>query len=165
MERRVETIRPARAEDLAAISRLYALHTTRTPETVGLQTDIDSETRCLLVAVGGDDVVGYGRARPFSPGSDAPANSAPAGYYLTGMVVDPAWRRRGTGEQLTRARMTWASDLTDRIWYFTKSTNITSLHLHARLGFREVTRDFVYPGVTFTGGEGVLSCAELRGAP
>jgi len=46
----------------------------------------------------------------------------------------------------------------DEIWYF---TNAASLLLHYRLGFREVTRDFTYPGVTFTGGVGVLCRACL----
>jgi hypothetical protein len=59
---------------------------------------------------------------------------------------------------------TWVPRIAGRApeaWYVTNARNHRSLRLHERLGFREVTRDFVFPGVTFEGGVGVLSRAEL----
>ena len=130
--------------------------------------DRDDADACFLVAVQGGGagvVVGYARARYFQPRPDAPARTAPAGYYLTGVLVAPAHRRLGVGEQLTRARMSWAAERAGELWYFTNAGNRASLRLHEALGFQEVTRDFVFPGVTFTGGVGVLcrtSLTDLR---
>ncbi|HEY2241734.1 MAG TPA: GNAT family N-acetyltransferase [Streptosporangiaceae bacterium] len=128
--------------------------------------DRDAADACFLVAVQGDHegggaVVGYARARYFEPRADAPARTAPAGYYLTGVLVAPAHRRLGVGEQLTRARMGWAAERAEEMWYFTNAGNRASLRLHEALGFAEVTRDVVFPGVTFTGGVGVLCRAPL----
>ena len=128
--------------------------------------DRDDAGACFLVAVlgaGAGAVVGYGRARYFEPRPDAPAQVAPAGYYLTGVLVAPAHRRRGIGEELTRARMSWAAGRAEEMWYFTNAGNRASLRLHEALGFAEVTRDFVFPGVTFKGGVGVLCRASLAG--
>jgi hypothetical protein len=44
----------------------------------------------------------------------------------------------------------------DEVWYFTSAINSASIAMHARLGFTEVTRDFEFPGVTFTSGQGIL---------
>jgi RimJ/RimL family protein N-acetyltransferase len=57
--------------------------------------------------------------------------------------------------------MTWTAALAPEIWFFTNAANQASLRLHHRLGFREVTRDFTYPDVTFAGGTGVLCRARL----
>ena len=57
--------------------------------------------------------------------------------------------------------MGWAAERAEEMWYFTNAGNRASLRLHEALGFAEVTRDFVFPGVTFTGGVGVLCRAKL----
>ena len=36
------------------------------------------------------------------------------------------------------------------------ATNRASIDLHREFGLHEVTRDFDFPGICFTGGEGVL---------
>jgi ribosomal protein S18 acetylase RimI-like enzyme len=113
--------------------------------------------------LGDGQIVGYGRARHFEPGPQAPPDVAPAGYYLSGMVVHPDWRHQRIGERLTRARMAWTSAFAPEAWYFTSAANQASLRLHERLGFREVTREFSFPGVTFAGGIGVL-CRACVGA-
>jgi ribosomal protein S18 acetylase RimI-like enzyme len=125
--------------------------------------DVADPDTCLLLAETGGQVTAYGRARRFDPPPDAPANIAPAGYYLTGLLVVPEYRQRGIGEQLTRARMAWTAARATEIWFFANAANRASLLLHHGLGFREVTRDFTYPGVTFTGGAGVLCRARLDG--
>lgn len=104
----------------------------------------------------GDRVVGYGRvSRHVSSGAE---REAPSGAYLGGLMVDPAHRGRGVGTALTLARMRalFEDHGADCVWYFANARNHASLALHERLGFREVTRDFWYPGVGFDGGEGVL---------
>lgn len=68
------------------------------------------------------------------------APGTPAGYYLSGVLVDPAWRRRGIATELTQARLRWAFARTDKVFYVTGANNIASLHLHAALGFQEMKR-------------------------
>lgn len=116
----------------------------------------------LAAAVHGR-VVGYGKAGVFTPPADAPGNCAPAGWYLTGVTIEPAMRRRGIGLALTRARLVRAAALTDRAYYFASALNRASIDLHARLGFVEVTRDFWFPETSFSGGVGILFRADLGG--
>jgi GNAT superfamily N-acetyltransferase len=63
-----------------------------------------------------------------------------------GLAVHPRWRRRGIAARLTLARLEWAWSRTDVVWYF-----------------REVTRNFSYPGITFNHSPGVLFCASHPG--
>lgn len=118
-----------------------------------------STHRRLWVAEVDGAVAGFGGVHRFRPAPDAPPNVAPAGWYLSGVVVDPAFRRRGAASALTRARLEFIRQRADRAYYVASSKNLASIDLHARFGFREVTRDFVFPRVTFTGA-GVLFCAE-----
>jgi hypothetical protein len=60
--------------------------------------------------------------------------------------------------------MAWAFERAGEVWFFANACNRASLDLHARLGFVEVTRDFVFPGVCFDGGVGVL-CRAARQQP
>ena len=160
------TIRSAAGAELGVAARLAAGERGGSEEgwRERFAADRDDADACFLVAVvgnGAGTVAGYGRARYFEPRPDAPARTAPAGYYLTGVLVAPAHRRLGVGEQLTRARMRWAAERAGEMWYFTNAGNRASLRLHEELGFSEVTRDFVFPGVTFAGGVGVLCRASL----
>jgi len=105
----------------------------------------DGRERALFVAEARDQVVGYGRV-VYAPGDATAAGSAPAGWYLLGLVVDQAWRRRGIGEALTRARMTWVADRSDRLYCFTGPGNLASRALHERLGFTPLTGTWIPPG-------------------
>jgi ribosomal protein S18 acetylase RimI-like enzyme len=157
------TIRPAAIADLPTAARLAVAERGGEPSQwrARFAADLADPRACLLLAETRGQVMGYGRVRRFDPPPDAPVNIAPAGYYLSGLLVAPAYRRRGIGEQLTRARMAWTATRATEIWFFANAANRASLLLHQRLGFREVTRDFTYPGVTFTGGVGVLCRAPL----
>jgi ribosomal protein S18 acetylase RimI-like enzyme len=126
-----------------------------------LRDDIEQPSRCLFVAGTGTTLVGEGRIRHFQPPPGSPVNIAPAGYYLMGLGVLPAARRQGIGRRLTLARIAWAAACTDKLWFFTEAANHPSLALHTSLGFREVTRDFTYPGFTFPPGGAVLCVLSL----
>ena len=73
-----------------------------------------------------------------------------------------AWRRAGVGRALTEARLAWIAERAERAYYFTNARNQTSLDLHRKLGFKELTRTFTGPGIAFDGGQGVLDVIELR---
>lgn len=122
----------------------------------------DSE-RLLLVCEAGGIAVAYARATRFEPSPGAPDNVAPAGWYLGGVVVSPAHWRKGIASALTEKRLAWIAERAHEAYAFVNAQNRASLDLLARFGFRELTRDFTYPGVTFTGGAGVLLRADLRG--
>jgi GNAT superfamily N-acetyltransferase len=109
-----------------------------------------------LTAVLDGAIVGYAKVASFAPPADAPANVAPAGYYLGGVTVRRDARRRGIGAALTAARLDWISERARMAYYVANAANRASIDLHARFGFVEVTRDFWFPGVT-----GVLSRVDL----
>jgi ribosomal protein S18 acetylase RimI-like enzyme len=160
-------VRPAAAADLPGLARLAVAG--RAGEQAAwaarFAAELADPDACLLVAADDGQVRAYGRVGRFDPPPGAPANVAPPGYYLTGLLVAPGFRRLGLGQRLTRARMAWTATRATEIWFFANAANQASLRLHQRLGFREVTRDFVYPGVTFAGGAGVLARAPLTPGP
>jgi ribosomal protein S18 acetylase RimI-like enzyme len=114
----------------------------------------------LLLATAGDVVAGFGRADYFIPPQDAPANTAPEGWYLNGVIVCPEYRRHGIGAKLTRARLTWIAQRQSKAFYFASALNLATIDLHKAFGFRELTRDFYYPRVSFEGGVGILFVCE-----
>ena len=157
-------LRPARREDALPLARM--LHEREGAPVDELLARLSARLeapggRFLLVAAVGDEVAGFGEAALFRPPPDAPAHSAPQGWYLGGLLVRPGLRRRGIGTELTRERLRWISARASRAYYFANSRNLASIALHRRLGFREETRCFWYPGVSFVGGEGILFSVPL----
>ena len=157
---------PRRGERASSASRATCRPTRRcSPPTTGARTACTATgsgsacapapAPCSSAEVEGA-FAGAGRVAWLEPEGDRPP---PPGYYLVGLIVDPAHRRAGVGEALTRARVAWTLERADAVWYFANAGNRASLDLHARLGFEEVTRDFEVAGVTFDGGEGVLARA------
>jgi ribosomal protein S18 acetylase RimI-like enzyme len=121
-----------------------------------LLRDVESLEHLLVVAEIEDEIVGYGRARSFEPARDAPVDTVPPGYYLTGVFVLPGRRGLGIGTALTRARLDWIADRAGEVWFFANARNTASIELHRRFGFEEAERRFSFPGLTFEGGEGIL---------
>jgi ribosomal protein S18 acetylase RimI-like enzyme len=163
----VVTVRAAREADIGLCAVLAGVHRDEDPERVRarLEADLQLPDRSLLVASLEGRFAGYARALRFEPPADAPMNIAPAGWYLVGLLVASACRRRGVGLELTRARLAWVFDRADEAWCFANARNGASLGLHTRLGFEEVTRDFAFPGVSFDGGVGVLARVRRPQAP
>lgn len=101
-------------------------------------SDITDDLRQMFVAKAGGQVVAYGRVIELA--ADEAGPGTPAGCYLSGVLVDPAWRRLGIATELTRARLRWAFARTDQVFYMTGADNIASLNLHAALGFLQMRR-------------------------
>jgi len=162
-------IRPATEHDLDAIAEIAAEREGNAVERVRMAmersyfNDLASDQSRLLVASSARMILGYGKAAYFTPSEFAPSNTAPEGWYLTGMVVRPQDRRCGIGRALTQERMVWLSQITSKAYYFSNAQNRVSIALHRNLGFREMTRDFWFPDLTFEGGVGILfSCDFTR---
>lgn len=150
-------VRPADQEDVAAVAALSAkragdLDVTRHQERFSQM--IGSSHALLAVAYMDEGLAGYGVIEQKPAYSD----DVPGGYYLTGLVVEPKYRKKGIGRALVTARLDWAWPRTDYVWYFQNSRNDVSKMTHGKLGFEEVARDITIPGVTFDwrDGTGVL---------
>ncbi len=142
------TVRPAGPGDVEACVRLVTAlgaGSAASWRSTLTRTVHDGCDRALFVAEAAAGVVAYGRVVLFRP-DPATSGTAPPGWYLLGLVVDPGWRRRGIGEALTTARMTWVADRADRIYYFTAHENRVSQELHQRLGFVPLPGTWVPPG-------------------
>lgn len=158
------SIRPASEAD---VEECVALAVLAAPEVAGndwrkaLLRDVRDPAHHLVVAELDGALVGYGRARLFEPEPDAPADTAPRGFYLIGVFVAPGRRHGGVGAALTQARLDWVAERSDHAWFFANARNTASIELHRRFGFEEVTRRFSFPGLVFAGGEGILFGLEL----
>ena len=121
-------------------------------------------TALILIAATEAGVVGFGKARYLMPAEGIGPDPSLEGWYLTGVVVDRRFRRRGVGARLTAERLRWISRRSDSAYYFSNVQNRVSIALHERFGFVEIARGPTFAGVTFTGGEGILFRADLTGS-
>ncbi len=121
----------------------------------------DEDKLLLFVAEIGNNIVGFGRARYFTPPPDPPVNIAPEGWYLMGVIVRKAFRRKGIAKALTLRRLKWLSERASKAYYFTIVGNQASIDLHKPFGFVEITRDFIYPGIATESGRGILFGIDL----
>jgi ribosomal protein S18 acetylase RimI-like enzyme len=160
-------VRAASAADcpsIAAIEHERDAEVDTDAAAIRCRTQVDEPNVCLVVAIVGNEICGFGRAGRFEPAPDAAADSAPAGWYLLGLIVSDRWRRRGIGRRLTETRLAWLMERrAGEAFYFVNAGNRVSLDLHEALGFRELTRDFSFPGATFEGGIGSLGRIDLSG--
>lgn len=147
-------VEPLTAADVASAVALAVRVLRVKPGDRGEQfaSDITEDRRQMFIAKASGQVVAYGRVIELAGGQGGPGT--PAGWYLSGVLVDPAWRRRGIATELTRARLRWAFARTRAVFYVTGADNLASLHLHAALGFREITR---FRSERSAAGEEVLS--------
>jgi ribosomal protein S18 acetylase RimI-like enzyme len=161
-------IRPARAGDWATLGRIAADRDGGDPaaRASALKRFLRAagEGRSLLLVAERDGaVVGFGKCRYIEPPPDAPPDHGPGGWYLAGLIIDMAHRRRGIGRRLTKARLEWIAARAEDAYYFANARNTASIALHAEFGFREISRRFTLPGATFEGGKGILFRVRLGG--
>jgi len=152
--------------DVQALARIAALREGRDREELALgfqgELRLAEDGQRLWVARHGASTVAFARAsRVQRPPACAP-NHQPQGWYLSGVIVDPPWRRRGIGKLLTRRRLEFLATRTQEVFYLVNAQNRASIDLHEEFGFEERTRDFVAPGVSFTGGVGILLRLDLE---
>jgi len=162
-------IRESRGSDLVEVAEIAAeregqtLREWRLVFEQFLEESQTTERSLLLVAGLHEGVIGYGKAAYFTPPAGSAPNVAPEGWYLTGVVVRPEFRRRGVGKALTTARLAWIAARSAIVYYVANERNRVSIELHRAFGFSERTRDFYHPGVSFTDGAGILFACDLGG--
>jgi GNAT superfamily N-acetyltransferase len=125
----------ARADDVPALALLQvrARGGSASAWAAGIQRARSGERSLVVTAKVSGEAVGYANAA-WLP--EHPGDRAPAGYYLTGVSVDPFWRRRGIARLLTRWRMEWVRERDPVVWCFVSAVNRASLDLHREFGFR-----------------------------
>jgi ribosomal protein S18 acetylase RimI-like enzyme len=158
------TIRGALSEDLEVCAELIVSRAggSAAARRERLLADLENPDRYIAVACAGEEVIGYGGVNLHQLSPEMPADTAPSGYYLIGLIVAPDWRRHGIGELLTIDRMRWAAERADEIYCFANLGNGPTLDLHERLRFEEITRDFTFPGAPLEPGTCVLLRAPLN---
>lgn len=157
-------VRVAEIDDCDAIA---ATEASREGSDLGAARDkciaqVPDPDKMLLVAVVDGAVVGFARAGRMAQPADAQAADMPEGWFLLGVMVADAWRRRGIGRALTLPRLRWIAERADGAYYFTNAANQTSIALHRALGFVEVDPDFHAPGVSSDGGPVILFRLDLK---
>lgn len=84
-------------------------------------------------------VVAYGRCA-FLDWQERDGEAPPVGWYLTGVVVETTYRRRGIGRKITAHRLDWLAERTHEAYYWVDEANQASIALHEALGFEELAR-------------------------
>ena len=139
-------VRPARPGDAASFLRLYRVVVAeeryiRTEDLGTNERDArrrfrvrPNETSANLVAVRGDDVIGsLGISR-----EDQPVTRHVASL---GMMVSPAWRRRGVGSALMREAIAWAGRVgVEKLELSVYPGNTAAIGLYRSFGFEEEGR-------------------------
>lgn len=152
-------IRKATADDLDGLASIQLAAVTRTREDWASVIDKSfADDRLLLLAEIDGQVGAFAQSHFLE---EHPVDHGPAGFYLTGLTVVPAFRRAGLGRELTTQRLDWIGDRAGEAWYFASVGNESSIRLHREFGFAEVRRSPVIHGVSFGVGEGVLFRASI----
>jgi ribosomal protein S18 acetylase RimI-like enzyme len=133
-------IRKAQSNDMTACALLISSHVSGNLEEWQSQfeQDLANPQRLFLVATADHSVVGYGHATFHSATLEDEAESSPTGYFLSGLLVAPAYRRQGIGELLTVARIDDLRQVTNTIYYRAEPDNLSTIDLHSRLGFKKM---------------------------
>lgn len=113
---------------------------------------VPTPDRLVLVAELEGELVGVAKTHLHRE----PDGDSPAGHYLGGVTVSPAYRRQGVAAALTQARLDWIWSLSDHAYYFTNEHNTASIQLHATFGFSPLGRFPAIHGATADNGASKL---------
>ncbi|MFC5380142.1 GNAT family N-acetyltransferase [Aquipuribacter nitratireducens] len=149
-------VRRAAPDDVAALAALAREHHGTGGWEERLREALMAGELVLVAEEPPGTIVGYARAGVRAPSpDDLPDDPSPSGWYVTGLVVAVAHRRRGVARRLV-ADVLAMRPAGEPVWSVVNARDEMSLALHAALGFTEVLRASRMVGIAFTGGEGVL---------
>lgn len=81
----------------------------------------------------------------------------PHGWYGSGILVDPIYRRQGIARFLFQNRLRLLSGLGVKIFYsVVDSENLASIKMHQDFGYEEVERGAGFLHITLESGSGIL---------
>lgn len=127
-----------------------------------LGRDVADDDRATLVAEVDGAVVGLVRVAWFAPVAEvASVRDVPTGPLVVGLFVAERHRGAGIARALLDAAADWSRGRGPVVRSFTAADDPAALAAHHAAGFREVTRDFRFPGVTTDGGTHVLLARPL----
>ena len=162
------TIRDGTVEDTRRVAEIYAERegdsAARVEPLITKEFENNAPAwrdRYVCVAVIHGRVEAYGRAGYLRMTERAGVEGMPDGWYLSGLVVDPAFRRRGIGRQLVEHRVRRLAAVTDQIRYFVSDENRPSIRLHQGFGFVEERRRVSFPRTDFDQRGGTLFVLNL----
>lgn len=150
-------IREAETSDIPACAAMIAAHESSDVKywQDRFEIDLANPRRKFLVATFNEEVVGYGHTVHHDRATTN-EESAPSGYFLSGLLVSPEFRRSGIGSSLTGARIDLLRPDAERIYYYADPENVETISMHARLGFEE------YRSMTRFGKQFTLFRLDLR---
>ena len=149
-------ITPMKHQHLPAIAELFELREGHAITIKAVERSLLADNVIAFVAMQ-QQLLGYGKATHFNGQA-----YSPQGWYLSGLIVNPDYRRAGIAHELTRQRLNALSQHTDTVYYFANVNNQASIDLHGRFGFELLKDDFCFPGVTFNQGRGQLFGIKLN---
>ena len=131
-------IRDATSSDVEACARIMADEANEHPDVwrARFADVLGDPSRHFLVAEADGEIVGYAQSR-FVTRPDGLEGQPPGGWFLSGLAVARAQRRRGIGRALTQARL---ARLVGEgvVFYAAEPDNGGTIQLHQQLGFRRV---------------------------
>lgn len=136
-------VRDATEADLDATVELIAAHRGGdVDEWRRLFTNaLHDDKRHFVVALVDARVIGFGHTKLVQrDGSSHNEGAPPPGWYLSGVTVDPSYRRLGVGTALTRVRLSRLRGKTDVVYYAAEPENTATLELHSLFGFSPTKR-------------------------
>jgi aminoglycoside 6'-N-acetyltransferase I len=142
-------VRDATEADLEATVALIAAHRGGDVDEWRrlLANALHDDKRHFVLALVDERVVGFGHTKLVEHDSSSHSEGAPPpGWYLSGVTVDPDYRRRGVGTALTHVRLDRLRGKTDVVYYAAEPENIATLELHSRFGFSPTGRLVNVPG-------------------
>ena len=105
-----------------------------------------------------DEVVGHGKLFKYSSGDMEVDFESPEGWYLNGIIVDPAFRRKGVAKELLKYREDFISQIDEKtnLHSIVSAENEPSIKYHETLGFKEHSRAPGFLKIKLNCGEGIL---------
>ncbi len=157
-------VRLAQIEDVYRISEITQEHEPKSIEgyeEAFLQQVNDNfkkdSSSFIFVALKDDLIVGHGKLFRYSKEKHDVEFKSPEGWYLNGVIVDSAYRRKGVAKALLSFRESYVLEKEGgELYSIVSAENHPSISYHTTLGFVEQQRAPGYLSVRLKCGEGIL---------
>lgn len=157
-------VRLAQIEDVYRISEITQEHEPKSIEeyTEIFKAQVEQNSNAnssiiICVALIDGIVVGHGKLFRYSKEKHDVEFKSPEGWYLNGVIVDSAYRRKGVAKALLSFRESYVLEKEGgELYSIVSAENHPSISYHTTLGFVEQQRAPGYLSVRLKCGEGIL---------